>query len=40
MDLTPEEQELKCVIQRFMEGEPADEIYLEDNISKKWSNKW
>jgi len=40
MELTPEEQERKRVIQRFMEGEPAVEIYRDVNRSKKWFTKW
>lgn len=40
MEQTPEEQERKRVIQRFMEGEPAVEIYRDVNRSKKWFTKW
>jgi len=40
MELTPEEQERKHVIQRFMEGEPAVDIYRDVNRSKKWFTKW
>lgn len=40
MELTPEEQERKRVIQRFMEGEPAVDIYRDLNRSKKWFTKW
>ena len=40
MELTPEEQERKCAIQRFMEGEPAVDIYRDVDRSKKWFTKW
>jgi hypothetical protein len=39
MGLTPEEQEQKCSIQRFIEGEPAVDIYLDVDRSKKWFTK-
>ncbi len=40
MELTPEEQERKQVIQRFLEGERAVDIYRENNRSKTWFKKW
>jgi len=40
MELTSEEQERKQVIQRFLEGEPAVDIYRENNRSKTWFKKW
>ena len=40
MELTPEEKERKCAIQRFMEGEPAVDIYRDVDRSKKWFTKW
>lgn len=40
MELTPEEQERKQSIQRFLEGERAVDIYRDINRSKKWFKKW
>jgi len=40
MELTPENQERKQVIQRFLEGERAIDIYLDNNRSKMWFKKW
>jgi rRNA processing protein Krr1/Pno1 len=39
MELTPEEQERKQAIQRFMEGGPPVDIYRHINRSKKWFKK-
>jgi transposase InsO family protein len=39
MELTPEEQERKQVIQRFLEGERPVDIY-RGNRSKTWFKKW
>ena len=40
MELTPEEQERKQVIQQFLEGERAVDIYRKNNRSKTWFKKW
>jgi len=40
MELTPEEQERKQVIQRFLEGERAVDICRENKRSKTWFKKW
>ncbi|MDP2798230.1 MAG: helix-turn-helix domain-containing protein, partial [Methanoregula sp.] len=40
MELTPEEQERKQVIQRFLEGGRVVDIYRENNRSKTWFKKW
>ena len=40
MELTPEEQERKQSVQRFLEGERAVDIYRDVNRSKKWFKKW
>jgi hypothetical protein len=40
MELTPEEQERKCAIQRFIKGESAVDIYRDVDRSKTWFTKW